>query len=308
MTHAGACPDCLRRAWLLSLAGPYIERTLVNDPGRSVFDILRLSNEALVERVAPEVAASLLARIEALPEHYFADALRVAECWATCRHDPFFPESAEEAPGASGALIGVGDPRHLVSFEWSQTATLVGARRATSYGREMAHALGADLAASGVTVVSGLDFGIGGCAHRGAVEAGRTIAVLPCGPDVTFPAVHRGLWKKIAERGLVLSELPPGATPWCWSVPARSRIMAALAGMTVVVEAHEGSGSLLTAELARRLGNEVGAVPGQATSRCSVGTNALLDEGAHVVRGADDVLGVLRGSARGAKSSVGGRS
>ena len=295
MTHTGACPECLRRTWLLSLAAPYIERSLAKDPGRSVYDLLRLGNEALVERVAPNVAPALLARVEALPEHYFAEALRVAECWATCHHEPFYPESLHEAPGAPGALIGFGDPAHLVAFEWSQTVAVVGARRATSYGREMARALGSDLAAADVTVVSGLDFGIDSCAHRGAVEVGRTIAVLPCGPDIAYPAAHRGLWRRIAERGLVVSELPPGAAPWRWTTPARSRIMAALAGMTVVVEADEGSGSLVTAELARSLGNEVGAVPGQATSRRSVGTNALLVDRAHVVRGADDVLGVLRG-------------
>ena len=299
MAHVGACPKCLRRSWLLSLAAPYIEKTLVNDPGRSIFDLLRLGNETLVERVAPNVAEPLLARVEALAEPYFAEALRAAECWATCRHDPFYPESLHEAPGSPGALIGFGDPAHLVAFDWSQTATVVGARRATSYGREMARALGADLAAAGVTVVSGLDFGIDSCVHRGAVEAGRTIAVLPCGPDLAYPAAHRGLWRRIAERGLVVSELPPGAAPWSWSIPARSRIMAALAGMTVVVEADEGSGSLVTAELARSLGNEVGAVPGPATSRRSVGTNALLVTRAHVVRGADDVLSVLRGECGG---------
>ena len=295
MAHVGACPKCLRRSWLLSLAAPYIEKTLAKDPGRSIFDILRLSNEALVERVAPDVAPTLLARVEALPEHYFADALRAAECWATCHHDPFYPESLNEAPAAPPTLVGLGNPAHLVAFDWSQTVTVVGARRATSYGREMARALGSDLAAADVTVVSGLDFGIDSCAHRGAVEAGRTIAVLPCGPDLAYPAAHRGLWRRIAERGLVVSELPPGAAPWRWTTPARNRIMAALAGMTVVVEADEGSRSLVTAELARSLGNEVGAVPGPATSRRSVGTNALLVTRAHVVRGADDVLGVLRG-------------
>jgi DNA processing protein len=295
MTHAGACPECLRRSWLLSLAAPYIERTVARDPSPSPCDLLRLGNEALAERVAPDVAATLLARVEALPEHHFAKQLRAADCWATCRHDPLHPESLREAPGAPAALVGFGDPVHLVAFDWSQTVTIVGARRATTYGREMARALGADLAAAGITVVSGLDFGIDSSVHRGAVEAGRTIAVLPCGPDIAFPAAHRGLWRRIGERGLVVSELPPGTPPWAWSVKARSRILAAVAGMTVVVEADEGSASLVTAELARSLGNEIGAVPGPATSRRSVGTNALLVERAHVVRGAEDVLDVLRG-------------
>ncbi len=80
-----------------------------------------------------------------------------------------------------------------------------------------------------MVVVSGLAFGIDGCAHRGALDAGRTIAVLGCGPDVAYPASHRSLWRRICEVGLVLSELPPGATPWRWTFPARNRIMAALA-------------------------------------------------------------------------------
>ena len=87
---------------------------------------------------------------------------------------------------------------------------MVGARRASSYGREVARALGADLAAAGMTVVSGLAFGIDACAHRGALETGLTVAVLGCGADVAYPASHRSLWRRVQERGLVLSELPPG--------------------------------------------------------------------------------------------------
>ena len=116
--------------------------------------------------------------------------------------------------------------------------TIVGSRRATSYGREVARDLSRELSAAGLVVVSGLAFGIDACAHRGALDAGgRTIAVLGCGPDTPYPAAHRGLWRAIAETGAVISELPPGSTPWRWSFPARNRVMAALAGMTVVVEA-----------------------------------------------------------------------
>ena len=145
------------------------------------------------------------------------------------------------------------------------------------------------------TVLSGMAFGIDACAHRGALESGRSVAVLGCGPDVAYPAAHRSLWRRIQENGLVLSELPPGTGAWRWSFPARSRIMAALAGLTVVVEAAEGSGSLGTAEIAADLGREVGAVPGPVSSRVSAGPNCLLSDGANVVRGAEDVLDVLLG-------------
>lgn len=299
MTHAGACPQCLRRSWLVSLAAPYIEKTLADAPRPQALELFCLSNEALVKLVAPQVASTLLARVEALPESHFAAGLEAANCWATCRHDPFYPEPLHEAPGAPWALIARGDPALLVAFDWSETVTIVGARRATTYGREVARALGYDLAAAGITVVSGLSFGIDSSVIRGALETGRTIAVLGSGPDVAVPAAHRTLWRKVTERGLVLSELPPGASPWRWTFPARNRIMAALAGMTIVVEAAEDSGSLTTAEVASSLGHELGAVPGPVSARLSAGTNALLAEDrAHVVRGAQDVLDVLLGDSR----------
>jgi DNA processing protein len=176
--------------------------------------------------------------------------------------------------------------------------TIVGARRATSYGREVARELGRELASAGMIVVSGLAFGIDGCAHRGALDAGRTIAVLGCGPDVAYPSSHRTLWRRICEIGLVISEFPPGATPWRWTFPARNRIMAALSGMTVVVEAATRSGSLITTDLAADLGRDLGAVPGPVTSRASAGPNGLLASGAQVIRDAQDVLDAMLGPGR----------
>lgn len=296
MTHAGACSQCLRRSWLVSLAAPYIEKTLGPAPSASALELFCLSNEALVETVAPKVAATLLARIESLPESYFTDELKAANCWATCRHDPFYPESLREAPDAPRALIARGKPALLIGFDRQQTVTIVGARRATTYGRGIARTLGHDLAAAGLTVVSGLSFGIDSSVLRGSLEAGRTISVFASGPDVAIPAAHRTLWRKVSDRGLIVSELAPGAGAAPWTFSARNRIMAALAGMTVVVEAKSDSGSLLTADVADRLGRELGAVPGPAHARLSIGTNALLAEGAHLVRDAQDVLDVLRDS------------
>src|SRR5207342_2384234 len=119
--------------------------------------------------------------------------------------------------------------------------------------------------------------------------------VLGCGVDLAYPASHRALWRQIGERGLVLSELPPGTGAWRWTFPARNRIMAALAGMTVIVEAARRSGSLITADLAADLGRDLGAVPGPVNARASAGTNELLAGGACLVRDAQDVLDAVLG-------------
>jgi DNA processing protein len=291
-----ACLECLRRAWLLALLGPYVEKIATSSPGSRSPELLRLSNEDLVEVAAPKVAAHLLSHVAAISESRLAEELLAAQCWATCRHHDLYPDSLRDATDAPWALIGRGDHRLLDGLEPFGTVTIVGARRATSYGREIAHELGRELTAAGMVVVSGLAFGIDACAHRGALDAGATIAVLGCGPDVAYPAAHRSLWRRICEQGLVISEFPPGASPWRWTFPARNRIMAALAGMTVVVEAAARSGSLITADLAADLGRDLGAVPGPITSRASAGPNNLLAGGACLVRDAQDVLDAMLGA------------
>jgi DNA processing protein len=298
MAEPRACVDCLRRSWLLAALGPYVEKIATGEVGRRSPELLRLSNEDLVKVAAPRVGEQLLHRVAALSEKGLAEELLLASCWACCRHGDFYPDSLREAPDAPWALTGRGDPRLLDGLEPYETVTVVGSRRATSYGREVARELGRELAAAGMTVISGLAFGIDGCAHRGALDAGRTIAVLGCGPDVAYPASHRSLWRQVCERGLVISELPPGTTPWRWTFPARNRIMAALAGMTVVVEAATRSGSLITMDLAADLGRDLGAVPGPVNSRASAGPNALLAGGACVVRDAQDVLDAMLGPGR----------
>jgi len=296
MAEPGACLDCLRRAWLLADLGPYVERVATGEVGSRSPELLRLSSEELVEVAAPKVAGLLLTRVAALSEERLNEELEMAGCWACCRHGDLYPAHLRDAADAPWALIGRGDAGLLDGLEPFQAVTIVGARRATSYGREVARELGRELAAAGMIVVSGLAFGIDGCAHRGAIDAGRTIAVLGCGPDVAYPSSHRTLWRRICETDLVISELPPGATPWRWTFPARNRIMAAIAGMTVVVEAATRSGSLITTDLAADLGRDLGAVPGPVTSRASAGPNGLLASGAHLIRDAQDVLDSMLGS------------
>jgi DNA processing protein len=169
---------------------------------------------------------------------------------------------------------------------------LVGARACSSYGRSVARSLARDLGAAGLVVVSGLARGIDGEAHRGALDAdAATVAVLGCGIDRDYPSAHAELARRICEAGgLVVSEYEVGVEPAPWRFPARNRIIAGLCHATVVVEARERSGALITADFALDEGREVMAVPGEITSSLSAGTNALLRLGATPVTRADDVL------------------
>jgi DNA processing protein len=167
---------------------------------------------------------------------------------------------------------------------------IVGARACSQYGTEVATMLAERLAAAGVVVVSGLARGIDGAAHRGALRAGRTAAVLGCGIDRDYPRAHAALAAEIAAVGLIVSEYAPGVEPAPWRFPARNRIVAGLADATVVVEARLRSGALITADLALEEGREVLAVPGEITSHLSAGSNALLRLGATPATAASDVL------------------
>jgi len=173
----------------------------------------------------------------------------------------------------------------------SQTAVaVVGARACSSYGRSVARSLGRELAAAGLVVVSGMARGIDGDVHRGALEDGVTVAVLGCGIDRDYPAAHAELARRICERGLIVSEYEPGIEPAPWRFPARNRIIAGLCEATVVVEARERSGALITADFALEEGRDVFAVPGEITSALSAGTNALIRLGAIPVTCAGDIL------------------
>jgi DNA processing protein len=168
---------------------------------------------------------------------------------------------------------------------------IVGSRRGTPYGLRVAERLGTDLAARGVTVVSGLARGVDTAAHRGALAAGgRTLAVLGSGVDVVYPPENRRLAAEVGEAGAVLSQFPMGTAPLPHHFPARNRVIAGLTLGTVVVEAAERSGALITARLAGELGREVYAVPGNVTTPGSLGTNSLIQDGAKLVQGWEDVV------------------
>lgn len=176
--------------------------------------------------------------------------------------------------------------------EWA--VAIVGTRRLTSYGRQVADEIARALAASGVTVVSGLARGIDAVAHQAALSAGgRTLAVLGSGVDQIYPPENRRLAEKIIENGALLSDYPPGTRPDGVNFPPRNRIIAGLSLATVVVEAGLDSGALITASFAVEQGREVFAVPGNITASQSQGTNRLIRDGAHPLLSAQDVLEVL---------------
>ena len=290
-----ACPACLRRTWLLGRLAPYIEKIATSRGGTRSPQLLGLGDEDLVEKAAPKDGRRLLAEVQALPERELREAIAASGCWAVCRHDDGYPSGLGEGAEPPAALVCRGEPAHLAAIEPAASVTVVGARRCSAYGREVALDLGRELAAAGLTVISGMAQGIDGAVHAGALHGGRTVAVLGCAAERPYPARHRSLYGQICRRGLIVSELPPGTSPWRWAFPARNRLMAAMAEMTVVVEAALGSGSLITAELAQEAGRTVGAVPGPVTSGVAAGSNELLHSGAHVVRGSVDVLDILLG-------------
>ncbi len=177
------------------------------------------------------------------------------------------------------------------------SVAIVGARRASPYGREAAQQLALQLGTARIPVVSGMAFGVDAAAHRGALTAaGLTVAVLGGGANVAYPQGEAALHRRIIEDGITVSEMPPGFRPQRWSFPARNRIIAALAEMTIVVQARGRSGALITAQMAgEELGRELGAIPGPINSELSRGPNDLLADGAVVVRDAQDVLDRLVG-------------
>ena len=171
-------------------------------------------------------------------------------------------------------------------------AAIVGSRAADAYGREAATRFARELAAAGLTIVSGLARGVDSAAHRGALAAagGRTFGVVGCGLDVAYPPGTDRLRRRIAARGAVVSEFPFGTTPQRWNFPIRNRIIAALACGTLVVQGEARSGSLITARLALELGRDVYAVPGRIFDRRSVGPNRLIRDGALAAQSPRDIL------------------
>lgn len=222
-----------------------------------------------------------------------------AGVWTICRHNPGFPAALTSFPRKSDVplvLFGLGRKELLGAAEEQGALAIVGARRASAYGREVAYSLAGDACARGLAVVSGMALGIDGAAHRGALQAGGpTISVLAGGPDRAYPRSHRLLHEQILQDGCVISENPPGTEARRWAFVARNRIIAGISSMTVWVEGTETSGARHTFDFAEELSLPLGVVPGPVNSPMSAGTNARLGgEGVVPVRGIDDVLTELQ--------------
>ena len=192
-----------------------------------------------------------------------------------------YPELLKEIKEPPNPLYYVGN----LELIHRRCVAVVGSRTANEYGRNIARKLGARLAQCGVTVISGMARGIDTCAHLGALEEGagapgNTAAVLGCGADICYPASNRRLRDELGRRGLLLSEYPPGTAPARYRFPRRNRIISGLAEATVVVQAPNSSGALITAELAAEQGRTVYAVPGPINSAYHLGSNKLLRDGA----------------------------
>jgi DNA processing protein len=290
-----ACDACLRRSWLVARLAGRIE--LARHEHARLPEVLALPDERLVAAVAGAGAARVSWEYEAFDADRARRVVEERGLAALCRHDERFPRRLLHARDAPAVLHVAGDAERLAPFSGEEpAAAIVGMRRASAYGHDVARALGRDLAAAGVPVVSGMALGVDSAAHAGALDAGGlTVAVLAGGADVPYPASKRHLYAEIRKRGLVVSELPPGFRARRWCFPARNRIIAGLADLTIVVEAAERSGSLITADLAAKLGRDVAAVPGAITSPGAAGANALLRDGATLVRNARDALDALFG-------------
>jgi len=287
---ARACPGCLRRAWLLGALSGHLDRIRPR-----LGQVLALGDEELLAALGGRRRR----RLEGELAHFDAGAVRSCAAEAgvglICRCDPEYPRRLACLESAPAVLHVAGGVQRFLTLAAADPVAIVGTRRASPYGLDVARSLGRGLASAGLTVVSGMALGIDSAAHRGALSVdGPTIAVLPAGADRS--CARRTLFRRLEVGGAAVSELPPGVSVRRWMFPARNRIIAALAAMTVVVEAGERSGALITARFARELERPVAAVPGRISSPGAAGPNELLARGARLVRGPQDVLDAVFGS------------
>lgn len=288
-----ACADCVRKAQLLRELTPGLDRPAAGRPPL----VLALGSEELAAVVrgphAPRALTldrsddDLLSGAEADRREFGVESV--------CRHDPAYPPRLRQLPDPPDVLHVLGGIERLQRVLGPAldrpTISMVGARKAPGEGLRIARRFGEALAGAGITVVSGMAFGIDAASHEGALAAGApegrdrgagavrpggTIAVLAGGPEKATPATLRGLYARIVREGAVVSELPPGASPRRWSFPARNRLIAALGDGLLVTAAARGSGSLLSVEHAQKLERPVGAVPGSILEPGWAGGNDLL--------------------------------
>jgi DNA processing protein len=283
-----ACESCIRRSWLLAQLSPPLD-FWARDQSRLV-ELLSLEDAELLQAVGGRRRAELKDRYRRFQS---TEAPLERHVEAVCRHARGYPQALRSAAVPRMLYVSGGADR-LATLTAAPVVALIGSVRASDYGMEMAKSLGRGLAASGVTVTSGLSDGIALAAHAGALEVdGGTIAVMDGGLNVSCPPRRRRTYERVTRRGCAVSELPCDCGGRRWGTVASARIIAELAQLTVVVEAAENGRELAAARTAQALGRTVAAVPGRVTSAQSTGTNGLLIQGAPLIRGAQDVLDLL---------------
>jgi DNA processing protein len=285
-----ACADCLRRSWLLARLSGHLETER-----RRISELLDLDDEHLIEAVGGKHAELVRSEWLSFRADHYREGCEAAEVETLCRCDAAYPQKLWDLAAEPAVLHVAGGMQRFLGFAAQTTVAIVGARRASPYAMENARSLARGVARPPTaTVVSGMAAGVDSAAHEGALQVGGpTIAVLGSAPERPYPASARRLHQEIVCAGAVVSELGPGVATRRWMFPARNRIIAALARITVVVAARSDSGALLTAEEAITLGRKVGAVPGQVTAPLSFGPHILLKTGAHLIAEPVDVFVAL---------------
>jgi DNA processing protein len=286
--NGAVLPDAERLAWLrlarTENVGPVTFHQLLRHYGSATAALEALPGLARRGGRAPPLRLASVAQAEReLAAHARLDARLIA--WG----EPDYPARLAALDDAPPLVTVKGDAARLAG----PCVALVGARNASVNGRRFTESLARELGAAGFCVVSGLARGIDGAAHHGALETG-TVAVVAGGADVIYPPEHARLQAEIGARGTVVAESPLGTEPHARHFPRRNRIISGLSLGVVVVEAAQKSGSLITARYAAEQGREVFAVPGSPLDPRCRGTNGLLRDGAHLVEGVEDVVGVLR--------------
>ncbi len=288
-TIEDACRACRRRSWLLGELSRLLDyhRTDLE----KLLGLLALDDRALIQTIAGRRRQELTERWE----HFELDELEGKPgVQSICKHSPGYPRALRDHEAAPRMLHVVGGRGRLKRLTTKLAVAIVGSQRPTDYGLEMARCIARGLAASGVTVVSGLANGIAAAAHAGALEVnGPTITAMAGGVDVIKPASKRGLYERVIAGGCAVAELPCGFQEQRWCAPARARVVAGLTRLTILIEADENPRELVGARAAQALGQTVAAVPGQVTSPASRGTNMLLMEDALMVRGPQDALDLI---------------
>lgn len=281
----GACPECLRRSWLLSELSPLLDYH--RGDAERLRELLELPDELLIDALGGSRRASLHAAHRGWTAHEESAGQVI------CPHDPGYPQRLRD--GSPGVALHIeGTMAQLERLLDAPVVAILGSANPSDYGTRIASALARGLAASGVTVISKLESGIAHAAHRGVAQLGAgSLAVSADGLEAAREGPRSKLYEELMRGGCLLSELPRRAKGRGWGALAAERVLLGLASVVVLVEGGDPSRELRTAHLATKLGIPMCAVPGRLGNPLSEGPHSLILDGARLIRGARDVLELL---------------